>query len=784
MRTPHAPIFVALFVTALGFAGCGGTEDGLSCPDDCNTLAPSVCEGDRLRTFSGAGQCIDGQCIRVSDTAMCEWGCADGACLTEFDVCGAFCDQNTPARCDGDVVVQAAASFCDAELGACTSNPERIDCGAVGQTCAIQEGRPTCVGSSPPTCDDGALNGDETDVDCGGPVCPACDLDASCGEDGDCVNENCIEGVCRTPTCDDARANGEESDVDCGGACAPCATGQACLGDLDCEERSCEEGVCAAASCEDGQTNGDETDLDCGGTCGPCRDGYTCEIDTDCTSLQCVESTCAPATCVDGLLNGAESDVDCGGDCLSCAVGAGCNSGEDCVDGVCGADGLCAAGTCDDGVQNAGEIDVDCGADCGLCDDGQRCLEDAQCASSRCIDNVCASECDDSLLNGDETDVDCGGSCAPCADDARCVADTDCASLSCEAGRCEASRCTDGMQNGAETDVDCGGACAGCELGEGCVAPRDCASLSCVAGVCIEPTCDDGVANGSESDVDCGGACPDACSLGDACLGELDCAEGRCVLGVCRVTCDDEVRNGRETDVDCGGDCIGCAPTEKCTEASDCLSLVCVGAPGTNRNCVDGCGEGTCDDDGFCIGVCAAPTCDDGEQNQGELDVDCGGECPGAPCAVECEDPDVSVDLNTFPDGEGVWRIPRAGESAPRFPTTEGRYFPRSGTCFDFDRGDGPEVMHRFAPEEAGMYRMTSLVEEVGSSAPSVVFVLERECSLSAFELDCADASFDRLGSTLEVELEAGNVYFIGVDADFTDGAGAAYGLLVEGPIL
>ncbi|MGB1205129.1 MAG: hypothetical protein ACPG5B_05755, partial [Chitinophagales bacterium] len=52
-----------------------------------------------------------------------------------------------------------------------------------------------------PTCFDGMMNGDETDVDCGGANCDAC------------------------PTCNDGMMNGDETGVDCGGAtCDACPT--------------------------------------------------------------------------------------------------------------------------------------------------------------------------------------------------------------------------------------------------------------------------------------------------------------------------------------------------------------------------------------------------------------------------------------------------------------------------------------------------------------------------------------------------------------------------------
>jgi hypothetical protein len=48
-----------------------------------------------------------------------------------------------------------------------------------------------------PSCNDGVQNGDETGVDCGGSICPAC------------------------PTCSDGIQNGDETGIDCGGAICP-----------------------------------------------------------------------------------------------------------------------------------------------------------------------------------------------------------------------------------------------------------------------------------------------------------------------------------------------------------------------------------------------------------------------------------------------------------------------------------------------------------------------------------------------------------------------------------
>jgi len=72
--------------------------------------------------------------------------------------------------------------------GAMNGNETGVDCGGDCQPC--------------PTCDDGIMNGNETGIDCGGPEC-----------------EECPE------TCDDGILNNGEEEIDCGGPnCEPCIT--------------------------------------------------------------------------------------------------------------------------------------------------------------------------------------------------------------------------------------------------------------------------------------------------------------------------------------------------------------------------------------------------------------------------------------------------------------------------------------------------------------------------------------------------------------------------------
>ncbi|MEO1171924.1 MAG: hypothetical protein AAFX94_07705, partial [Myxococcota bacterium] len=119
--------------------------------------------------------------------------------------------------------------------------------------------------------------------------------------------------------------DGDETDVDCGGPSAPsCASGSQCVTDFDCSSSVCTPGAltCAEASYSDGVQNGMETDVDCGGPGRedhPCDDEAGCGVDLDCASGRCSsENRCRAAGCQDGELNGTETDVDCGGDCEPC----------------------------------------------------------------------------------------------------------------------------------------------------------------------------------------------------------------------------------------------------------------------------------------------------------------------------------------------------------------------------------------------------------------------------------------------------------------------------------
>ncbi len=180
----------------------------------------------------------------------------------------------------------------------------------------------------------------ETDVDCGAHCAQYslyCSVGQMCDVDGDCLTNDCnpdslCNDACGIPCsqCFDSVMNGDETDVDCGGQlCASnhirCDVGQVCEVDGDCLSGRCTS-TCSNGDCQcyngvqdsnDG-TNFRETDVDCGAHCTyyglRCDVDEHCDIDDDCRSNRCVYDGAAqtffcfpcstdPDNCSDGACN-------------------------------------------------------------------------------------------------------------------------------------------------------------------------------------------------------------------------------------------------------------------------------------------------------------------------------------------------------------------------------------------------------------------------------------------------------------------------------------------------
>ena len=225
---------------------CPGCIDGAACASDVDCLSgachgltrkcvPASCTDGELSPGEtdvdcggeACGPCLAGEsCTRGDDcsSALCFDGtCAPSTCRdgilsgTETDVdCGGGCGPcSALLRCAGDG---------DCDSGHCDSDARR------------------CLDES---CVDGVQNGDEVDVDCGGERCLKCKLGALCQISSDCRSGFCdpAETACAPLHCGSGVMDGDETDVDCGGpSCAArCPLSAQCATNADCASGFCSQ---------------------------------------------------------------------------------------------------------------------------------------------------------------------------------------------------------------------------------------------------------------------------------------------------------------------------------------------------------------------------------------------------------------------------------------------------------------------------------------------------------------------------------------------------------------
>ena len=217
----------------------------------------------------------------------------DGSCAAKS------CRSPSDCRESDDPRVFACIGRGDmSQLGTCVALPEgcigaqdcppEYTCGESGSCIAVH-------------CGSGVLDGDESDEDCGG-SCKPCERGQRCGGDEDCsAADSCTaDGVCGAPaSCSNGARDGDETDIDCGGSCGPCQRGQLCSLGQDCAapDTCTADGTCGLpASCANGNKDEYETDVDCGGSCDPCARGQRCERHGDCES-EAVCGTGSGAVC-------------------------------------------------------------------------------------------------------------------------------------------------------------------------------------------------------------------------------------------------------------------------------------------------------------------------------------------------------------------------------------------------------------------------------------------------------------------------------------------------------
>jgi cysteine-rich repeat protein len=147
----------------------------------------------------------------TSDVGVCGDGVVDAGeeCDDGNEIDGDACTNNCTIAACGDGAVQEGAEGCDdgneVDGDACTNACELAACGDG----IVQEGVEGCDDGNSneadectslcaaPSCEDGIQSGAESDVDCGGPMCSKCAVDAKCGGNSDCAEGLCLQASCQ-----------------------------------------------------------------------------------------------------------------------------------------------------------------------------------------------------------------------------------------------------------------------------------------------------------------------------------------------------------------------------------------------------------------------------------------------------------------------------------------------------------------------------------------------------------------------------------------------------------
>ena len=240
--------------TDCGGSSCALCETGTTCLEDTDCLS-----GQCTNQTCAAPTCNDGikngkevgvDCGGPSCNA-CEATPGD-YCTTDNDCPGTSlkCDTSlneclrTPAYCTNNQTDRD-------ETGVDCGGPSCSSC-QVDQSCNLNSDclSNTCIDGTctAPTCSDNQLNGEESDVDCGAVCSTQCSIGDTCVSDDDCTSRNCNTktNTCRAASCTNNKEDGQETDVDCGGpSCSGCGLDKTCKTNQDCAQ----EFVCSNSTC-------------------------------------------------------------------------------------------------------------------------------------------------------------------------------------------------------------------------------------------------------------------------------------------------------------------------------------------------------------------------------------------------------------------------------------------------------------------------------------------------------------------------------------------------------
>lgn len=189
-----------------------GTKNGSETDTDCGGACQACERGEQCKEGADCitGFCTDGICCGVA----CKESCEQCAPIT------GTCDRVQAGTDPGDQFCPGITNYCDAQ-GRCSS-------------CSNKQL-------------DSASGAHESDIDCGGPLCPPCKDAKKCSSSADCASCICEGGACQPKRCNNAKKDGCEADVDCGVACnSPCGAGRHCNSKADCASGTCLNHICVS----------------------------------------------------------------------------------------------------------------------------------------------------------------------------------------------------------------------------------------------------------------------------------------------------------------------------------------------------------------------------------------------------------------------------------------------------------------------------------------------------------------------------------------------------------
>jgi hypothetical protein len=194
------------------------------------------CGGPSCAACNFAGQSCTTTTCGPDFTCSSDRRCVPKSCgnaiqdLDEPDLnCGGPCAPcDVGKRCFGDP--DCRTKHCEdgvCAVGTCSDGRKNgyeadVDCGDLGcPDCPDGAQCKTSFDCSSNNCMDGRCIATSC-TGCGGSTCPLCGYHERCQKHEDCKTGACTNGRCAPTRCDDGARNGDETGVDCGGPCGAC----------------------------------------------------------------------------------------------------------------------------------------------------------------------------------------------------------------------------------------------------------------------------------------------------------------------------------------------------------------------------------------------------------------------------------------------------------------------------------------------------------------------------------------------------------------------------------